>query len=312
MAIMISRPRGSNTLGFRYKRLKRVQPAAAGPGAAPAYVKKLAWATVTVGGVDQRVEYQDKYTCAPGTFPPAFTPPPPPNQAPQPAAGITYADRLLRRPADKKLRCLVCGRVGAPATDCRTRAGAAGARDCTPAVFFRDRDARARLELRETWPVDLGVGVFTTAPLLRNTDIGLYTAELRRGPGPGAGGNNANNNLTALQRAYTAVPDTWSLVDAKNRRNKLSVYFDASERGNWTRFVNHHCVPNCTLQSAKVCGTSRVHYIRTGNRDIPAGTQLFVDYGRAFFRDGRRIRGGGCLCGSSKCHSKKRRPRGQQ
>lgn len=70
MAIMISRPRGSNTLGFRYKRLKRVQPAAAGPGAAPAYVKKLAWATVTVGGVDRKVEYQDKYTCAPGTFPP--------------------------------------------------------------------------------------------------------------------------------------------------------------------------------------------------------------------------------------------------
>lgn len=169
----------------------------------------------------------------------------------------------------------MCGRVGAPDADCRTRAGAAGARDCTPAAFFRDRDARARLELRETWPVDLGVGVFTTAPLPRNTDIGLYTGELRN---PGN-----NNNLTALQRAYTAVPATWSLVDANNRRNKLSVYFDASERGNWTWFVNHHCVPNCTLQSAKVCGTSRMHYIRTGNRDIPAGTQLFVDYGRAFF-----------------------------
>lgn len=279
MAVMISRPKGSNTSCFRFKRLKRIQPAAPAP---PAYVKKLAWATTTVDGTEKKVEYQDKYMCTPGTFPPALVRP-----NPSPSLSRTpYANRVLQRPANKNLRCLMCGQQGVP--DACSNAGA----DCTLAAFFQRRDVRARLELRET--PDLGIGVFTTAVLPKNTDIGIYTGVLRQ-----------EGDLTALQRRYTAASDSWSLSDAQGK-NKLTVHYDASEKGSWTRFVNHHCMPNCSLKSAKVCGRLRVHYLRTGNKDIPTGMQLFVDYGRSFFRQGRRIANQGCLCGHSKCHSKKR------
>lgn len=270
---MTSRPRGSNTPCFRYKRLKRTQPPAPAP---PEYVKKLAWATITVNGTEKKVEYQDKYTCAPCTFPQAFVNPNP---------SRTYVDRILKRPSNKRLRCIMCSQLGTP--DACSNSGT----DCTMVKFFQRRDVRASLELCET--PSLGIGVFTTAVLPKNTEIGIYTGVLRQA-----------DDLTDLQRSYAAAPDNWSLSDEQD--NKLTVHYDALEKGSWTRFVNHHCVPNCSLKSAKACGKLRVHYLRTGNKDIPAGTQLFVDYGQSYFRKGRRITKQGCLCGHSKCHSKKR------
>lgn len=267
MAIMISRPRGSNTYHFRYRRLKRTQPAAP---ASPAYVVKPQWAMITVDGTEKKVEYQDKYTCRPGTFP---------NVQAQPAN--TYADRVHKRPANKIFRCIRCHKKGGP-DDC--------GRTCTIENFFQLDDAKRHLELRET--ANMGIGVFTTRVLPKNQIIGIYTGDLV-----------GIDGLSAVQRQYGAWPN-WARETTGGRK----VNIDASEKGNWTRFVNHHCVPNCSFSSAKACGTSLVHYIKTNGKDIPAGTQLFLDYGRGYFRNekGTRIIGEGCKCRSSRCHSKKR------
>lgn len=76
------------------------------------------------------------------------------------------------------------------------------------------------------------------------------------------------------------------------------VYVDASAGGNWTRFLNHSCEPNCSFARTLRCGYTRVIYART-KRHIRAGEQLFVDYGRDYFE------GVGCRCGSKRCHSAK-------
>lgn len=277
MTITLSRPKGSNTYSFKYKRFKKTQPRPTVPVSSD-YAKKLEWATIIVDGTEQKVGFQDKYTCSAGTFPKIPVDP-----------ADTYADRVHKRPSNKVFWCIRCGKKGGSAEVCGRR--------CTVEKFFELDDAKASLELRET--PNMGIGVFTTAPLSKGREIGLYTGELKQ---------LANDSLTELQKRYTAVP-TWSVGNTGG--DKVSI--DSSERGNWTRFVNHHCVPNCSLSSAKVCGKSLVQYIKT-NENIPADTQLFVDYGRTYFRNDRqtRIIGGGCLCGSSRCHSRKRASRARR
>lgn len=263
--------RSSNTYNFRYKRIKKTGPAAPDP---PQYCKKLEWATITVDGQEKKVVYQDRYTCRRGVFPGV-----------QAGGGLTKAGQVHKRPANKIFRCLRCGVKGGP-EHC--------GRNCTIANFFETDDVHASLELRETR--NMGIGVFTTAPLPADSVIGLYTGELKR-----------REHLRDHQVPYVVEPDSWA-ADGEGRKTQI----DASERGNWTRFVNHHCKPNCKFVGALACGKVLVWYVRTRTA-IPADTELFVDYGRSYFREGGRKGGrfinGGCLCGWWNCHSSKKPPR---
>ncbi|KAK7728769.1 PHD finger protein 6 [Diaporthe eres] len=73
-------------------------------------------------------------------------------------------------------------------------------------------------------------------------------------------------------------------------------YLDASTDGNWTRFLNHSCEPNCAFARALRCGHTRVIYART-SRQVLAGEQLFADYGRDYFQSMD------CKCASKDCRS---------
>jgi SET domain-containing protein len=56
----------------------------------------------------------------------------------------------------------------------------------------------------------------------------------------------------------------------------LTQYIDASKKGNISRFMNHSCDPNCTLQKWVVGQTMRVGIFC--NKDVSKGTELTFDY----------------------------------
>lgn len=69
---------------------------------------------------------------------------------------------------------------------------------------------------------------------------------------------------------------------------------DASFKGNFSRFINHSCNPNCELQKWCVDGDMRVGIFAL--KDIPSGTPLTYDYKFIQFGEARR-----CLCGAVNC-----------
>lgn len=74
---------------------------------------------------------------------------------------------------------------------------------------------------------------------------------------------------------------------------------DGGQNGNDARWINHSCAPNCETQESPQ--GSRVFVFAL--RDIPAGDELFYDYGLVM--DGRITKTlrkqYGCLCGSAAC-----------
>ncbi|KAF2839017.1 SET domain-containing protein [Patellaria atrata CBS 101060] len=69
---------------------------------------------------------------------------------------------------------------------------------------------------------------------------------------------------------------------------------DARYEGNWTRFINHCCDPNVEFRVERV-GDGISEALKAVER-IPAGTELWCDYGRYY-----KFPGGGCKCGSPNC-----------
>lgn len=61
------------------------------------------------------------------------------------------------------------------------------------------------------------------------------------------------------------------------------VLINACEAGNWTRFINHSCMPNVgPFRSTRNIGDSLVMIVRS-RRALVAGEQLFIDYGPGYF-----------------------------
>ncbi|GLI80772.1 hypothetical protein PoHVEF18_009129 [Penicillium ochrochloron] len=63
--------------------------------------------------------------------------------------------------------------------------------------------------------------------------------------------------------------------------------------GNWTRYINHHCDPNCYLESIMI--GDRVTTIVKACRDISIFDEITVHYGPGYWISRY------CLCGSPKC-----------
>jgi hypothetical protein len=74
-------------------------------------------------------------------------------------------------------------------------------------------------------------------------------------------------------------------------------YIDATKKGNWARYVNHSCDPNCGLEDATVNGERTVMLVCY--KSMSAGMEVTIDYGKNYRSvDGKYIR---CLCKVSKC-----------
>lgn len=74
---------------------------------------------------------------------------------------------------------------------------------------------------------------------------------------------------------------------------------DGGDRGNDARWINHSCGPNCEAQESS--NGKRVYIVAV--QDIPAGAELFYDYGLVM--EGRITKTlrkqYQCLCGTSAC-----------
>lgn len=268
MPIVTGRPRGI-VLGDRFFKYKRLNKRTPTTAAGlPNYVQKLEWVMYTdQAGNDQHVESVPGYTCSNGDFPAL------PARVP---GGPTYAETVLSRPNGRN--CVMRSRPAPHACD----------DDCTPRNFSTNpnKDIHNFIDLCET--PNVGIGVFTTAALNDNTIVGLYTGHLM---------NQAN--LVQGQEKY-------AMTVGRLNGGPINVIIDGWATGGWTRFVNHSCVPNLKIQQSMNCGRTKVVYFRT-SRPIAAGEQLFIDYGREYFRvAGPRsaIIGNGCLCGRAGCHSR--------
>ncbi|KAK2068792.1 hypothetical protein P8C59_003413 [Phyllachora maydis] len=66
---------------------------------------------------------------------------------------------------------------------------------------------------------------------------------------------------------------------------------DAERCGNWTRFVNSHCAPNVAVRNTQAGGRAMVLF--EAARDLAAGEQVLVCYGRQYFASGLQ---GPCRC----------------
>lgn len=70
---------------------------------------------------------------------------------------------------------------------------------------------------------------------------------------------------------------------------------DAGPKGNYSRFLNHSCEPNCETQKWIVNGDARVGIF--AKKDIPAGSELTFDY-QMDFSHFEKLK---CNCGSQRC-----------
>lgn len=71
------------------------------------------------------------------------------------------------------------------------------------------------------------------------------------------------------------------------------------KRGNFTRFLNHSCMPNCEFQTFSWLGLQRIVVVSKGVR---AGEELTVDYSNHYWNNLDKI----CLCGEDQCRYKDR------
>lgn len=220
----------------------------------------------------QEVRHGKKYKSTTGSFP----------SIPAALPGLSYARTVLDR-QNPNVNCIMGTRASGHVC---TQAA------CTPRAFYQQHDQHASLELRET--ENMGIGVFATQAIANDTKIGIYTGKVMPYPA-----------LTDAEKEFTFEIKT--LPGVAGPAGKVQI--NALRRGNWPRFLNHSCVPNCSLSNAMNLGDVQVCYVRT-KQTIWPGDELFVDYARDFFRTpAGRIRGQGCLCGKSTCHSKKVAPR---
>ena len=121
-------------------------------------------------------------------------------------------------------------------------------------------------------PSQLGMGLFATSRLRRNSLLGQYVGVV------------CDEN-----------PSAESNYVAQLERDTL--WIDSKHRGNLTRFINHSCAPNTYLKRRFIGGLPTL-WIFVGERDIPAGTEVTMNYGeRADFFFTNWI----CRCGSPNC-----------
>lgn len=70
--------------------------------------------------------------------------------------------------------------------------------------------------------------------------------------------------------------------------------------GNYTKFVNHSCVPNSQFERFNWLGTQRIILVSKG---IEAGEEVTVDYSDEYWRHLDKQ----CLCGHPSCRYQRRR-----
>uniref|UniRef100_A0A3P8W6K2 Nuclear receptor binding SET domain protein 2 n=1 Tax=Cynoglossus semilaevis TaxID=244447 RepID=A0A3P8W6K2_CYNSE len=87
------------------------------------------------------------------------------------------------------------------------------------------------------------------------------------------------------------------LIDEEECRARINLdrIIDAGPKGNYSRFMNHSCQPNCETQKWTVNGDTRVGLFAVC--DIPAGTELTFNYNLDCLGNEKTV----CRCGAPNC-----------
>lgn len=127
-----------------------------------------------------------------------------------------------------------------------------------------------------------------------------------------AGGKGWGIRATArIPKGTFVVEYVGEVLDAEELEDRAELYvndkhfyfltldasecIDARKKGNWARFINHSCDPNCLTQKWMVNGEIRIGIFAM--RDVLEGEELTFDY--QFERFGSKKQK--CLCGSANC-----------
>jgi SET domain-containing protein len=78
-----------------------------------------------------------------------------------------------------------------------------------------------------------------------------------------------------------------------------SYQISQGKKGNFTKFVNHSCVPNCQFQTFVWLGVQRTVLVSNG---VCARQEITVDYSDRYWQKLRK----GCLCKQAACRFKDR------
>lgn len=127
------------------------------------------------------------------------------------------------------------------------------------------------------WRSDTGIGTFALQSFAATAILGEYVGELVR---------------------TDDTQDSRYLFDVRNAQNQLVACIDSLRVGNWTRYINHSCVPNTSFQVARVGVGVRV--VVVVEREIPRGEEITVDYGEGYW-ESMRAKGIWCRCGEEAC-----------
>lgn len=143
-----------------------------------------------------------------------------------------------------------------------------------------------------------GFGVRSSTPILRGQFIDIYLGEVLTEP-------------EVSKREAAAEEDTPSYImslDAFISDEKAMFYIDGENFGSVTRFVNHSCEPNCKIIPVVLPrGTKHLYYVAFfAVKDIPAGTELTIDYDPDLLHVEEDIVEGVvlCRCGSLRCRKR--------
>ncbi|MBS0585711.1 MAG: SET domain-containing protein-lysine N-methyltransferase [Verrucomicrobia bacterium] len=125
-----------------------------------------------------------------------------------------------------------------------------------------EREVEIPFEIKEVHPL-IGYGVFAIKKIPFLTFLGEYTGLIRKR-------NRRIDKSNDYVFGYSIGPKDTKWV------------IDASEQGNFTRFINHSDEPNLTSTWIVLDGLS--HIIFFANRLILPGEQLTYDYGPYYWR----------------------------
>ncbi|EXJ86423.1 hypothetical protein A1O3_03374 [Capronia epimyces CBS 606.96] len=119
----------------------------------------------------------------------------------------------------------------------------------------------------------------------------------RRGKGSSNVKSSKGKSNAASSSSGAAVKTTKAgkASKAKPRPRRPAYFVDSAVRGNWTRYINHSCVPNTRFDTVNV-GQRHTVLIRATRR-IYHGEQLTVDYGDRYFCHFEW----GCKCAHATC-----------
>ncbi|KAK4191090.1 hypothetical protein QBC35DRAFT_448708 [Podospora australis] len=135
--------------------------------------------------------------------------------------------------------------------------------------------ADRHLEIRQCQDPSMGKGIFVKAGNGIGADkiIGFYLGDVRR-----------DRNVWA-QHPHGNIERSWHVETVRAQPAQLGFQLreiDSGPRyGNWTRFMNHSCLPNVKVLQRQ-CGGIRVVAFQARHH-IPAGQELTISYGSEYF-----------------------------